>query len=107
MSPTDSGDVPGTTGSPIEIDFIDQFNGPSPADFLKGVDQRCTDNNLKPRCVDVSFVPDRRESGCKVLDQNPAVALTKVKVGSHLTFEVTCVDGTSDPDTDGQSGTPS
>jgi hypothetical protein len=55
----------------------------------------------------VSFVPDRRESGCRVLDQKPAVALTRVKVGSHLTFEVTCDDGTSDPGTDGQAGTPS
>ncbi len=107
VSPTDGGESPGTTGSPIEIDFIDQFNGPSPADFLRGVDQRCIDSDLKPRCVDVSFVPDRRESGCRVLDQKPAVALTRVKVGSHLTFEVTCDDGTGDPGSDGQAGIPS
>jgi hypothetical protein len=107
VAPTDAGEIPGTTGSPIEIDFIDQFNGPSPADFLTGLDQRCTDSDLKPRCVDVSFVPDRRESGCRVLDQKPAVALTRVKVGSHLTFEVTCDDGTGDPGTDGRAGTPS
>jgi hypothetical protein len=74
---------------------------------LTGLDQRCTDSDLKPRCVDVSFVPDRRESGCRVLDQKPAVALTRVKVGSHLTFEVTCDDGTGDPGTDGRAGTPS
>jgi len=111
VAPDEGSSSPGT---PIDIDFIDQFGGPSPQVFLDGLDQRCIDSGLKAGCVQVSFSPDppdRGDSRCRVKDQTPPVARTKVKVGSHLTFEVIC-DDTSDSGGDpqregGQSGSSS
>ncbi len=95
----------GSPGTPIDIDFIEQFGGPPPDVFLAAVDERCVERGLRPGCVTVSLVPDRRDPSCKVVDSVPSVSGQKVKVGTHFTFEVRCNDGTNDLD-DGADPSP-
>jgi len=96
--PPDESAGPGRPGTPIDIEFIEAFGNP-PSFFLGVLNDKCVSENLEPGCVTVVFDPNPEdEQGCRVVDNDPPVARTQVRVGSTLTFAVICDPDEGDPD---------